>query len=102
MRNLFLNPTPSRLSQISVPHAFLTVDDGDPPEQLELIDMEDSSPSFVEGIRESDEDYEFQVLPSPRNWLRGYSNDDEDYELNANDPVDASNVIDVEERHSNA
>ncbi|KAG6399147.1 hypothetical protein SASPL_140622 [Salvia splendens] len=43
-----------------------------------------------------------QALICLRNWLRGYSNDDEDYELDANDPVDASNVIDVEERHSNA
>ncbi|KAG6430944.1 hypothetical protein SASPL_109018 [Salvia splendens] len=30
---------------------------------------------------------------------RGYSNN---YELDANDPVDASNVLDGEERHSNA
>ncbi|KAG6413353.1 hypothetical protein SASPL_126062 [Salvia splendens] len=43
-----------------------------------------------------------QALICLRNWLRGYSNDDEDYELDANDPVDASNVIDVEECHSNA
>ncbi|KAG6433188.1 hypothetical protein SASPL_104796 [Salvia splendens] len=43
-----------------------------------------------------------QALICLRNWLRGYSNDDEDYELDAKDPVDASNVIDVEERHSNA
>ncbi|KAG6435991.1 hypothetical protein SASPL_100872 [Salvia splendens] len=38
-----------------------------------------------------------QALICLRNWLRGYSNDDEDYELDANDPVDASDVIDVEE-----